>query len=165
MLEPQAADFFDVWAQLTPGILSFAKQKVTSADVLSLMTELDCGGQGETSTDEYAPPQCLYCKYTLHFYSIVNLCAEAYLLFLPTFVGMLACLLTKFCCGYNAKHFCETMEGFGFRSVEKCRCGNILPCENAVSNTKRYCTALILQIVCNVTHYIFPGMAVRWAQT
>jgi len=65
MLQPGVSDFFVQWAKMAPGIISYAKQKTVNANVLSLLTELDSGGQGESVGDGYTPPQCMFiCTYT-----------------------------------------------------------------------------------------------------
>ena len=71
MLQPEANDFFIRWAQLAPGIISYAKQKALNPDVQSLLSELSNGGQAESAGDGYTPPQCTLC-YCLFIYALLT---------------------------------------------------------------------------------------------
>ena len=65
MIQPKARDFFHQYAQLAPGIVSYAEKKTDNAVVRALLQELENGGEGQCAATNFKPPQCVYQQYCL----------------------------------------------------------------------------------------------------
>jgi hypothetical protein len=59
-IQPSVNDFFEIWKQLAPHVVTYAEQKKDNSDVSALLQEMNNGGHGQTSGPGYEPPQRMY---------------------------------------------------------------------------------------------------------